>query len=212
MTRVKICGLRTVEDARAAWQCGADLLGFIFVPASPRCVTPDTAATIAAALCREGCRAALVGVFVNEDAATVRSVAGQCLLDYVQLCGDETPDYVQALGLPAIVARRVHDAVPWYELAAYPAWAYLLDGEVRGQYGGTGTTWPWQRLDKHGSARMIVAGGLMPDNVRQAIRVARPWGVDVASGVESTPGVKDVDKMAAFIRRVREEDERGAQG
>jgi len=206
MTAVKICGLTNLEDARWAWQCGADLLGFIFVPSSPRYVPPAVVARITSALVAEGCDARLVGVFANRPIEIVRQIVDICSLDLAQLHGDETPDYLRALGLPSILARRIREGVPWDELSDYPAWGYLLDSYDPEKLGGTGQTWRWELL-RTGSAlscRIIVAGGLSPENVAQAIARARPWGVDVSSGVEASPGRKDRAKVERFIQRAKE--------
>jgi len=208
MTVVKICGLTNLEDARWAWLCGADLLGFVFVPSSPRYIAPAQARRIIADLRAEGCTAGCVGVFVNEPLASCRRIIWGCRLDFAQLHGDESPAYAADLGTPAIIARRVQEHIPWDELACYQAWAYLLDSYHPHQLGGTGHTWPWDlmqdRLRRMG--RWILAGGLSPDNVAQAIRQANPWGVDVSSGVEARPGRKDSAKVQSFIQRVREEE------
>lgn len=211
MTRVKICGLTNLEDARWAWQCGADLLGFIFVPSSPRYVPPAKVAGITGALRAEECGARFVGVFVNEPPASLKRTVETCSLDLAQLHGDESADYVRRLDVPVIVARRVRGHVPWKELAAYEAWGYLLDSYDARRRGGTGQTWDWDLLRTDAevdvSERLIVAGGLTPDNVASVVREAQPWGVDVSSGVERRPGRKDHDKVRQFIDCVREADE-----
>lgn len=206
MTVVKICGLTNLEDARWAAQCGADLLGFIFVPSSPRYIAPGKAAAITAKLADEGCAACFVGVFADEPVEAVRRVAATCALRLVQLHGHETPEYAQLLGLPVIVARRVRETIPWEELAAFRPWAYLLDSYDPQRLGGTGQPWPWELLAEGGQRlkRVILAGGLTAENVGRAIRWARPWGVDVSSGVEASPGRKDPAKVERFIRSVRE--------
>ncbi|MGC8826076.1 MAG: phosphoribosylanthranilate isomerase [Anaerolineae bacterium] len=205
MVRVKICGLTNLEDARWAWQAGADLLGFIFVPASPRCISPAQAAAIIKALRREGCRALCVGVFADAPASDVEEIADHCKLDLVQLHGAEPPAYAQGLGRPIIRAHRVRGPVPWEELLAYDAWAYLLDSFHPQSAGGTGQRWAWDELDISAvpPARLIIAGGLTPDNVVDAVRRLRPWGVDVSSGVESRPGQKDPVRVRDFILRAK---------
>jgi phosphoribosylanthranilate isomerase len=211
MTRIKVCGLTNLQDARWAWQCGADLLGFIFVPSSPRYVPPAKVAGITEALRAEGCEARFVGVFVNELSACLKKTVQTCSLHLAQLHGDESPEYVRRLGVPVIVARRVRERVPWEELAPYEAWAYLLDSYDPDRRGGTGHTWDWDLLqmdvDVEASKRLIVAGGLAPDNVANIVQEAQPWGVDVSSGVECRPGRKDQDKVKRFIDCVRKVDE-----
>lgn len=212
MTKVKICGLTKLEDARWAWQCGADLLGFIFVPSSPRYIPPIRAAGITEALRAEGCPARFVGVFVGESLEHLEETAETCSLHLVQLHGGESVEYVRRLDLPAIIARRVRGRVPWEDLAAYEAWGYLLDSYDARKRGGTGQTWDWDLLRTDAKEempeRLIIAGGLTPDNVATVVRGARPWGVDVASGVERRPGHKDHDEVKRFIENVREADRR----
>lgn len=205
MTAVKICGLTNLEDARWAWQCGADLLGFIFVQSSRRSVSATEAARITRALADEGCTARFVGVFANQSIEAVRRIANTCSLHLAQLHGGEPPDYARALGLPVIVARPVRDRVPWDKLSLYGAWAYLLDSYDPQQLGGTGHSWRWELLDKRPqtSSKIIIAGGLTPDNVSLAVDQARPWGVDVSSGVEAHPGCKAPSKVALFIQRAK---------
>ena len=208
MTAVKVCGLTNLEDARWAWQCGADLLGFIFVRSSPRYIVPMEAARITRALVAQDCRARFVGVFANESIETVNRIVSECSLHLVQLHGGEKPDYARALDIPVIIARRVQEHVPWDELALYEAWGHLLDTHDPLRLGGTGRTWRWDLLAgvSRGMARLVIAGGLTPDNVGLAIRQARPWGVDVSSGVEARPGRKDPSLVELFVQRVREED------
>lgn len=205
MIHIKICGLTNWLDARWAWRCGADLLGFIFVPGSPRYMRIEDVAPITKALLKEGCQARFVGVFADRPATSVREIAEACHLHLVQLHGQVTPQDVAALQLPAIVAVRVSGEVAWGELRRYDAWGYLLDTHDPDRLGGTGRPWDWEQLGQKGDrpARLIVAGGLTPDNVITAIRRTHPWGVDVSSGVEAMPGRKDPAKVAAFIRRVR---------
>ena len=208
MTAIKICGLTNLRDARWAWNCGADLLGFIFVRSSPRYLPIAEAAAIAGSLREEGCTARLVGVFVDAPIDVVRQTVEACSLDIAQLHGDEDPEYVRALGMPTIVARRVRDRVPWEQLAQYDAWAHLLDTYHPQKKGGSGLAWDWSllRCADLSDLRVIVAGGLTPENVTIAMRQAEPWGVDVSSGVEASPGRKDHAAVELFIRNVREED------
>jgi len=214
MTYVKICGLTNLEDARHAARCGADLLGFIFVASSPRYVELEQARAIIAALRAEGRRAFTVGVFADQPAPVIREAVSRCGLDRVQLHGQETPEDFSELDVPVIraahVRARVRARVPWEDLLAWRAWAYLLDAYDPQRLGGTGQTWRWELLgDRPPDAeRILVAGGLTPDNVAQAIRQARPWGVDVSSGVEAAPGRKDPALVERFICTVRKESER----
>jgi len=205
MVKVKICGLTNLDDARTAWQAGADLLGFIFVPASPRCIAPAQASAIIQALRGEGCQALCVGVFADAPASEVEKIAEQCRLDLVQLHGAEPPAYARALPRPVIRAHRMRGAVPWEELLSFDAWAYLLDSYHPQRAGGTGQRWAWEEMDLSAvpPARLIIAGGLTPDNVAEAVRRLHPWGVDVSSGVESRPGQKDPVKVRDFILRAK---------
>lgn len=200
--------MTNLEDARWACRCGADLLGFVFVPASPRYVTPAEAARITTALASEDWKVRFVGVFANHSIEAVHQAAETCSLDLAQLHGEETSSHARSLQLPFILARRVRDQPSWEDLSRYDAWAYLFDTYHPHKLGGTGHTWNWHLLTDWGkpSTRIIIAGGLTPDNVASAVRQARPWGVDVSSGVEARPGRKDPAKVERFIQRVREKD------
>lgn len=207
---VKICGLTTLGDARHAWRAGADLLGFVLVPGTPRYVTPAAAAAMVHALRDEGCEVAMVGVLAYEPPTcggehTVASVAAGCGFDLVQVHGDPSPAEVADLGVPALVARRVRGAIDWGALAEYRAWGFVLDGYHPQRLGGTGTGWD-RRLAANrpaGLGRLLIAGGLTPDNVAEAVRLARPWGVDVSSGVESAPRRKDPTRVTRFIMQAK---------
>jgi phosphoribosylanthranilate isomerase len=198
MVRVKICGITNLEDALEAARCGADALGFVFYPPSPRRITPEEAAAIIRKLPPYVLR---VGVFVNVPAKEVRQVAGLCMLDALQL--HDTPAEVRrTLRGQWRVIRPLsirEEKIP--ELSDSDADAILLDTHVEGMYGGTGRTFHWSAASRiKTDLPIILAGGLTPDNVAEAIRVARPYGVDVASGVESHPGAKDADKVCRFIK------------
>jgi phosphoribosylanthranilate isomerase len=210
MIAVKICGLTNLQDARSAWQSGADLLGLVFVPSSPRYIAPAEAAQIIHALVSEGCALRFVGVFADAPCEMVQRVMRECALHLAQLHGHELPSYARAIGPEVIVARRVREGFSWDELAPYEAWAYLLDSSIPGQLGGTGQSWRWDLLPKDDRPfpRIIVAGGLRPENVQEAIRQVRPWGVDISSGVEACPGKKDPSRVRRFIEMVREEEQR----
>lgn len=201
--RIKICGTTNLDDALLAADLGADALGFIFYPPSPRYVAPETAREIIAHLPPF---VAAVGVFVDEDAAQVQDVAARAGLDWVQLHGRESPEYCRSLGRKVIKGFRIKDETSLLELEAYrgAVQAMLLDTYKKGQVGGTGTAFDW-RLAREAKkfGRIILAGGLNPENVAQAIQVAAPDAVDTASGTEAAPGRKDPEKLRAFCKAVR---------
>jgi phosphoribosylanthranilate isomerase len=208
MTAVKICGLTNLEDARWAWRCGADLLGFIFVPGTPRHVDVATVASVTRTLTREGCTCQFVGVFAGAPHEVVRQAAQECGLHLIQLHGNEPAEYARALDMPVSLERRVGAPTPWNDEDVGDAWAVLLDSFDPTRLGGTGLRWRWESLAEvtRRPRRLIVAGGLTPENVASAIRLARPWGVDVSSGVEASPGRKDHDKVRRFMKAVRAAD------
>jgi phosphoribosylanthranilate isomerase len=211
MTQVKICGLTSLQDALIAAEAGADLLGFIFYPPSPRAVTPDRAREIAESVRNAGFAVWMVGVFVDDSPDGVRRTVSLCGLDYAQLHGAESPRTVAELidsGIAIIKAFRVRDGFSPHEMACYRATAYLLDAYVAGQPGGTARTFDWQLAVQAASHfPVLLAGGLMPGNVAQAVRTVRPWGVDVASGVETAPGRKDPNRVRRFVAAVRRTDQ-----
>jgi phosphoribosylanthranilate isomerase len=192
---LKVCGITSQEDAAAAIEAGATALGFNFYPRSPRYIPPERAAAIATAA---GVRR--VGVFVNETAARIEEMARLARVDTAQLHGDETPaDY------PALTVWKAARVVEGFDLARFdsgPAEAVLLDGPAADLYGGSGKSFDW-RLARGGGRRIIVAGGLDASNVRIAAVLARPWGVDACSRIESAPGKKDHAKMRAFLEAAR---------
>ncbi len=202
MVRVKICGITSLEDAQHAVDCGADALGLVFYEKSPRCVTPARARQIVAGLPPF---VTTVGLFVNEQPATITRVADECGLDVIQLHGDEAPGACRLPPRRVIKALRVRDAASLCGAEAYPVSALLLDAWVAGAYGGTGETFNWQLAAAAATrGRVILAGGLTPENVAAAILAVRPYGVDVSSGVEAAPGRKDPQKVAAFIRNAKQ--------
>jgi len=208
VVKIKICGIRRVEEAEAALEEGADFLGFIFYPPSPRYVEPITAAALI-----EGIRArvggqpwAAVGVFVNEPASLVNEIAERCSLDFVQLHGTESAAYCAQMRRPAIKALRLAEVGGQPARAAdYGAVRLLLDAQVPGYWGGTGVRVDWEAARPH-AGDALIAGGLTPSNVQEAIATLRPWGLDVSSGVERE-GVKDVALIRAFLRRARGAEE-----
>jgi len=211
--RVKICGITDVADALAAAKAGADAIGLNFA-SGPRRIDPDEGRTIVAALPPF---VTAVGLFVDADADTIREICGALRLDTVQLHGDEGPDLVAALRpLRVIKAFRVTRAGDIDAIAAYceacgegggPA-AILLDTRVPGMHGGTGETFDWRLAARaRPMGRVVLAGGLGPENVAEAIRVAQPYALDASSKLESEPGRKDHRRMADFVAAVRTAEE-----
>lgn len=208
MIHVKICGIRTLDDALAAAAAGADMLGFNFYPASPRYVEPARCAHLVAELRELATGVTLVGVFVNADPAEVRRILALCGLDQAQLSGDEPPEHIAALGGRAFKAIRpaklaaARLAAARYNRRTPPA--LLIDAAAGGAFGGSGQPADWT-IAAALAARMpvLLAGGLKPENVAAAVTAVQPWGVDVASGVEWAPGCKDAARMAAFVRAAR---------
>ena len=199
MVKVKICGITSASDALMAVAAGADAVGFNFFPPSPRYIEPARVAPICLALPPF---VATVGVFVDAPVFRVRETMETCGLDYAQLHGHETPGKVARLGdLRVIKAIRVRNEGDLVKLEKYRVDGFLLDAYVPGRPGGTGRTLDWELVRRAASrARIILAGGLDPGNVVQAVRAARPYGVDVASGVEEEPGKKSRELVNLFVR------------
>jgi phosphoribosylanthranilate isomerase len=197
---VKICGIRTVVDARAAVAAGADLLGLNFVPSSPRAIEPDAARELARAVPGTP----LVGIFADADRAEVARVAAHVGLHGLQFHGDEPPGYCRGwdrMTIKALRARPGDDLAA--RAAAYDTTYVLLDSFVAGVAGGTGVALDPARAAGVPAGRLFLAGGLRPDTVADVVRRIRPHGVDVASGVERAPGVKDHDQIQEFVRRAK---------
>lgn len=202
--RVKICGITSLPDALAAIESGVDGLGFMFWEPSKRHVTIEQAAAIAAKLPPFVSK---VGVFVDADEQTVRRAIETCGLDTVQLHGNETAEFCQRFrpGVKVIKAFRIKDASSLRQTQGYDTDAWLLDSFVSGWQGGTGQSFDWSvaREARDAGCPIILAGGLRPDNVAEAIHEVWPFGVDVSSGVESAPGRKDAKKIKDFVEAVR---------
>lgn len=205
-TRVKICGITRGADLAAAVNAGADAVGFVFYPPSPRALTPDAAAALAA---RVPPFVARVGLFVNAAAATVREILAAVPLDVLQFHGEEDAAYCAQFGRPYLKAARVRPGLDLLEFArAYPtAQGLLLDAWVEA-YGGAGQSFDWSLIPENLPLPVILSGGLHAGNVEEAINKVHPWAVDVSSGVEAAKGIKDADKMAAFLAAVRTADAR----
>ncbi len=203
-TKVKICGITSVDDARAAVELGAWAIGMIFHEASPRRCELEEAAAIATALKR---KVELVGVFVNAPLDDVMGVIDSVPLTIVQLHGDEGPSYCdearRRTGLKLMKAGRVRDGAAVRALSAYRTDFHLMDSHVPGTWGGTGQRFDWNLAAEHPrEPPLVLSGGLEPENVAEAIEVARPFAVDVASGVEAEPGRKDPEKLRRFFASV----------
>lgn len=205
MTRVKICGITRSEDALAAAHAGADAIGLVFAPASPRRVSAAQAAAIVAALPPF---VTSVALFVDPLAEQVRAVLEALRPDLLQFHGDEPPDFCAAFGLPYIKAVRVRPETDLLQYAARYAGArgLLLDAYHPDRHGGTGRRFDWDLIPADLPRPIVLAGGLDPDNVAAAVRQVRPWAVDVSSGVESAKGIKDAGRVARFMREVRNAD------
>jgi phosphoribosylanthranilate isomerase len=204
MTRVKVCGITNLEDALAALEAGAEMLGFNFYARSPRYVSPAEARRVVERL-PEGIEC--VGVFVNEATPEeVERVAREACIGAAQLHGDETPEFCRALrDLTTIKALRVGPGFDVEAAAAYPTDALLLDAYVAGEWGGTGHTFDWSlaRRTREAVPKLFLAGGLRPDNVASAVAAVRPYAVDVCSGVETSPGRKSPSLMRRFVEQAK---------
>ena len=205
-TRIKICGITTAADAGLAVEAGADAVGVIFA-ASPRQVTVEQAA---AALAEVPVGVARVGVFVDPTAEEVARAVAECGLTAVQLSGHESPELCDAIGVPVLKAMHIGTDFDLGELGPFRghAAALLLDTHVTGKAGGTSQTFDWRSFGVlPGWVPTFVAGGLNPDNVAACIDALHPFAVDVSSGVEASPGIKDPDKITAFVAAVRDADQ-----
>ena len=201
--KVKICGMTNLKDVKVAVDGGVDAVGFIFYKKSPRSVTMQAVREIVLELPPF---VDSVGVFVNETAEQINKISDHCKLDRVQLHGDESPAFCKKIRRRVIKVIRVKDIQSLKKLSDYPVSSFLLDTFSEDQYGGTGKVFDWNLAfpaKKYGP--IILAGGLTPINVRQAIQRIQPYGVDVCSGVESQPGIKDHKKMQAFLKNVKAE-------
>jgi len=204
-TRVKICGMTRVQDVQAACEAGADAIGLVFYPPSPRCLTHAQARALRDALPPF---VTPVALFVDPSREQVEQVLDEVRPGALQFHGDEPPEFCERFGLPYLKACRIREGVDLLEyLRPYKgASGWLADAFVEA-YGGVGETFDWSLLPHQRPRPLILSGGLTSDNVREAIRRVQPWGVDVSSGVESAKGIKDAAKIAAFMAEVRNADE-----
>jgi phosphoribosylanthranilate isomerase len=210
MTRIKICGLTRLEDVQQAVAAGADALGLVFYPPSPRYVDLSTAAGLASAVPPF---VSIVGLFVNADPATVRATLAAVPLHVLQMHGDEDETYCRQFDRPYIKAARVRPGMDLLQYTAHfaSAQAILLDAFVDG-YGGGGEVFDWSLVPPALGKPLILSGGLDASNVGEAVRRLRPAAVDVSSGVEASKGVKDAEKMRAFVAAVRAAESIGSVG
>jgi len=215
MTKIKICGIKTAEQALAAAEAGADFIGLVFA-LSPRQISTAQAEKIVAALRKSGAKTEAIGVFVNAHAGTINRIAEKCNVDRVQLSGDEPWEYCREIEKPIVKVIRLSrnqlpkqvckDLAYGTRLLKDRKLVFHLDSNVREKYGGTGMTFDWKlAVPIAREFPVIIAGGLNPDNVARAIKLISPWGVDVSTGVE-TRGLKDVEKIKAFIKAVNQAD------
>jgi len=203
MTKIKICGLARENDALRAAELGADFLGFIFVPGTPRHIEPERAAAIASAVRSQVGEPKFVGVFRDASSDYIREIASIVGLDLVQLQGNETDDDVTQLDIPAVKTFRVRDELPDTHAVPHASWL-LFDTYDERRSGGTGRRFDWSLLAGFDRAKpFFLSGGINPDNVAAAISSVRPDAIDLASGVEAEPGVKDHDKLTRLFERVR---------
>lgn len=202
MTRIKICGITRVEDGLAAARAGADAIGLVFVAKSPRHVTPERAHEIARALPPF---VSTVALFVNPTVAQVEAVLKIARPDVLQFHGEEPPAFCRAFGVPYLKAFRVRPGVDLLQSAAAygDAQGWLLDAWSEAAHGGTGERFDWDLIPDDLPRPFVLAGGLAPGNVADAVRATRPWAVDVSSGVEAGKGIKDAALIAAFIKEAR---------
>jgi phosphoribosylanthranilate isomerase len=203
-TRIKICGITRVEDARSAAQAGADAIGLVFYPPSPRFLRLDQARTLQNAVPPF---VSTVALFVNPPAGEVRAVLESVRPAMLQFHGEETPAFCEQFGVPYVKACRVKPGVDLLEyLRPFSGAAgWLLDSHVE-EYGGVGESFDWSLVPAERIRPLVLSGGLTRENVGRAIRRVRPWAVDVSSGVESSKGIKDAARIAAFIAEVRNAD------
>ena len=196
--RIKICGITSVEDAELAVEAGTDAIGLVFYEPSPRYVQIQQAIDIAYSV---GPFVTVVGLFVNSDKAAIDNIVNQVPLNLLQFHGDESPAFCEQFSLPYMKAIRMRDDLDLdTEIKRYTsASAILLDAYKPGVPGGTGETFDWKRVPRQTSQHIVLAGGLTPDNVYTAIEQTHPYGVDISGGVESSPGIKDKEKVVAFI-------------
>jgi len=201
MTKIKICGITNLEDALIACKLGADVLGFIFSPKSQRQIAPDRAEQI---ISKIPPFIKSVGVFVNQSTEDIKKLQKRCGFDVIQLHGNESPTFCNSFKQKVIKAIHIEDKSDLFKMTEYKVSAFVLDTKVKGMFGGTGKTFDWQlAIEAKKLGPVILSGGLTPENVAEAIGKVEPYAVDVATGVEVQPGIKDPDKLQAFIESAK---------
>ncbi len=201
MVRIKICGITNIEDALLSVDLGANALGFVFYEGSKRYIKPENAQSIISKLPPF---VTTVGVFVNQKLEEIKKIKEKAGFDAFQLHGDEPPDFCMKLEGKIIKAIRVKDSIDPRVIESYPTQAILIDNYSTEAYGGTGETFRWEILKGFDtSKKIILSGGLTPENVAQAIRIVNPYAVDVSSGVEDSPGKKNPDRLKRFIKAAK---------
>lgn len=207
-TRIKFCGMTRAEDVRLAVELGADFIGLILAERSPRRLLPGQARALRALVPEE---IGVVALVMDNPPGEVAGIVAGLRPDYLQFHGDEGDAFCAGFGLPFFKAIAMGDGGdPLEAMARFPsAHGFVLDGHGAGEQGGSGRSFDWTRLPKDSGRPILLAGGLSPDNVAQAIRIAHPWGVDVSSGIEAAPGIKDAAKMRRFADAARAADSAG---
>ena len=204
-TRIKFCGLTRAEDVRLAVELGVDYVGLVFAPNSKRRLSIEQASALRALVPEE---IAVVALVMDNDAVDIRVIVQQVQPDLLQFHGSENDAFCVAFGLPFLkaIAMASEDEDALARTAEFPAaYGYLLDGHGKGEQGGSGQRFDWKRVPRLDKP-VLLAGGLTSENVATAIRTARPWGVDVSSGIESAPGIKNPDRMRMFVDEARRAD------
>jgi phosphoribosylanthranilate isomerase len=204
MTKVKICGITNFEDAAKSLDCGADALGFIIYQKSKRYIKPSEALKIIKELPPFVTK---VAVFVDSPFRHITKITNELCINTIQLHGNETPDFCSKFRHTVIKALRIKDSVDRQQVDSFPTQAILFDTFSDAEYGGTGKSFDWKVLKRlNTDKKIILSGGLNPDNIEQAIRTVRPYAVDVSSGVEKSPGIKDHKKIKNLIEAVKNAD------
>lgn len=205
-TRVKICGITSVDMAQEAVKQGADAIGLVFYPPSPRCVSVQQAAEIVSSL---PAFVTAVGLFVNEQADEIRNIVNETRINLLQFHGNECPDYCASFEYPYIKALRMSDDIDLFQQRSdySGAQSLLLDTYRAGVPGGTGEAFDWDRIPEELAGEIILAGGLDADNITHAIQTVKPYAVDVSGGVESSKGVKSPEKIRQFMQGVKIADQ-----